>query len=363
MPYPDYSNKPVSKLLVDKLTSKESGNSKNKRGEILSSSKHQILPPEKELKRSNSEDSSSPQPQLVQLPGEPSGQTSSPQAAAITGLDISFGTIESDLPVPEIKVNHQLDQMSSDKKESRRNSDGTSGKKKKKDSTKRSKSVDKVAKEKGEFKRRATTEGLAVKENGEKTIKPKVMRDVSFEANNSEHNESSNSLQAVPKKSALKTSKFGNTTSVDTSDNPRPKISFGDTAVASDETNLDSLGNDRRKIMFQRAARGGSNANIAKPPVNEMQDPPEIPANLHSSNPAARRNSTNSDFSVDDLNPEQRVRRGVSMSNLVKRKELSKDSISIRNGSLKSRKPLLLGGANEEQLRRSAMSADDQIYV
>ena len=357
MPHPDYSIKPASKLLVDKLlTRKESKDSKNNRGET------------KELKRNHSQDSSSPQPQLVQFPGEPSKQTFLPQAAAFTGLDISFGTIESDLPVPEIKVNHQLDQMGSDKKESRRNSDGTTGKKKKKDSTKRSKSVDKVEKEKGELKRRAT-DGLDVKENGEKKNKPRVMRDVSFsgstikrmESNNSANNESSDSLQAVPKKSALKTSKFGNT--ANTSDIPRPKISFGDTAVSNDESNLESTGNDRRKSMFQRAAKGGSTSNMTKSTDNGMQDPPEIRGALGNSAPAAFRNSASSDFSLDDLNPKQPIRRGGSMSNLVKRKELSKDSISVRYGAVTSRKSSILGGANEEQLRRSAMSADDQIYV
>lgn len=384
MPNPDYSNKPASKLLADRLANKSnSGNNSEglplpvhqqlavKELKTNNSAKidhlHQHIPQQlnKGLVHSNSEESSSsPPPEQIQSSGEASRQASPTEPNKAKTHNLSIGTIDSFLPVAEVDLNQHSFSMSSDedspkeKKSSRHATVDGATPKKKKSSRRKGQERDEKKKKKEKDTVVETTAGndIEVKMNGDRrSEKLRKARDVSFsgstikraEIKDVSFNDSSDSVQ-----SALKPSKYGRSSSlpVESGGNTaRPRISFGGAAAISSSAPVDNAATERRKLMFQRAA--GSKSNLMKPDDNEMQDPPQ-------------RSSSLPDRSSDDVYPKQeRFQRRQSAPALVKRKSMSSlESANSKTGNLKSRKSVLSGGS-VEQMRRVAMSSDDQIYV
>ena len=387
MPNPDYSNKPASKLLADRVAKKSNSHSnsgelpptqqqlafhelKTNNSAIIDRS-HQPQSPRlinKRLVNSNSEESSSPQPEQIQSSGEDSRQISPKQSNEPQTHHLSIGTIDSFLPVAEVEYNNFIASMSSDedspkdKKSSRRATEDGATPKKKKSSRRKSQEGHEKKKKKEKDTSIENTAGndSALKVNGDaRSNKMRKSRDVSFsgstikrqEIKDVSFNDSTDSIQ-----SALKPSKYGRSSSLPVESNtapPRPKISFGTVASAaaaiSSSKPVDDAAIERRKLMFQRAA--GSKSNVMKSDDNDMQDPPQ-------------RSSSLLDRSSDDIYPKQeRFQRRQSAPALVKRKSMSSlESTNSKAGNLKSRKSVLKGGSIE-QMRRVAMSSDDQIYV
>jgi hypothetical protein len=379
MPIPDYSNKPASNLLAHRLKVKTS---QSYSGESSPSSKPQQLA-NKELKHSerNSGSSSSPQPNQIQSSGEGSKQTSySPKIERSDTFEKSdtnnyyLGTVDTFLPVVEIQVNSETNNMSSDEespkaKRASRRSSAEGSKKKKKGTRRRSEDEgDERRKENSTSFHDENGEDNEEKVNGEhgRRSKMKKARDVSFsgstikrseskQASQTSLGDSSESLQSALKK----TSKYGRSSSGgnSTDDEARPKISFGGASAAVTSfapQALDPAAVEKRKAMFQRAAGGGSKKNLEDPPAETT---PTLPRRC--SVPMADR----PDESFPRPEP---LQRRSSAPNLVKRKSISASSFDSKGSgpvaNLRSRKSVLVGGSME-QMRRSAMSADDQIYM
>lgn len=372
MPYSDYSNKPASELLASRLTNNKK-NTVNTSG-VSRHTTHQLA--NKELKHieSTSGSSSSSQPQQIQSSGEASKQTKSPPDSKI---NLSIGTLDTFSPVVKIQLSNKKAMSSDDdspkaaKKASRRSSvDGT--KKKKKSSRRKSNEVDGRKKDKDKEEKPNGEDVDDVRRN-----KMAKSRDVSFsgstikrvEAKESSQSsllgDSSDSLQSALKK----TSKYGKSSSGDDSadeEKPRARISFGDVTAAAAVSvaapppqAMDTAAMERRKSMFKRAAAGGSAKSI-------QADPP-----AENGTPVRRAFSEGDRPAADEMYPRtEPMQRRSSTSNLVKRKSISVVGTEGKDpgplGNMKSRKTLLAGslaGTSVEQLRRSAMSADDQIYV
>lgn len=352
MPNPDYSNKPASNLLADRLKAN------------------------KELKHNEFRSSSSPQPDQIQSSGEdPKQSPYSPNFEATDKFEksdtnnCSLGTIDTFLPVAEIQVNRETNNMSSDEESPKarratRHYSVDGSKKKKKASRRKStdeEAVDKRKKGKSTSFHDENGDDNDGKVNGESSSKRnKMKRDVSFsgstikraesnEVSQTAFNDSSESLQSALKKN----SKYGRGSSGgdSTDGEARPKISFGGAEFAPQA--LDPEVADKRKAMFQRAAMGGSRSKLVDPPA-------ETPATI------TRRN-TDPDVSgpPDEKFPRpDGLQRRSSAPNLVKRKSISTASFDSKGsgpvGGLKRRS---VHGGSMEQMRRSLMSSDDQIYV
>jgi hypothetical protein len=352
MPNPDYSNKPASNLLADRLKAN------------------------KELKHNEFRSSSSPQPDQIQSSGEDPKQ--SPYSPNIETTDkfeksdtnnCSLGTIDTFLPVAEIQVNRETNNMSSDEEspKARRASRHSSvdGSKKKKKASRRKlldeEAVDKRKKGKSTSFHDENGDDNEGKVNGESSSKRnKMKRDVSFsgstikraeskEVSHTSFNDSSESLQSALKKN----SKYGRGSSGgnSTDDEARPKISFGGAEFAPQA--LDPATVDKRKAMFQRAAGGGSKSKLVDPPAET---------------PAITRRNTDPDFSGpsrDESFPRpEGLQRRSSAPNLVKRKSISSASFDSKgSGHVGGLKRRTVVGGSMEHMRRSLMSSDDQIYV